>query len=177
MISSFELPESFPTIARASGPVFTFCAPEHVFDDIKGRRVLFSTVPRSSGPVFMFCAPGHFFSGAEGIRSHFHVLHSRTHFRRFRGHWVPFSCFSRPYSFSAIPRTSSPIFMCLRARTCFRQYRWRWVPFSCFVLPYSFSAVSRASGPILMFCAHVLVFGGTDSVRSRFHVLRSQTHF
>jgi ABC-type sulfate transport system permease subunit len=40
-----------------------------------------------------------------------------------------------------------------------------------------FSAVLRASGLVLMFCAPELVFGGTEGVVSRFHVLRSRTHF
>jgi hypothetical protein len=77
---------------------------------------------------------------------------------------VPFLYFARPDLFSAVSRTSCPIFMfcepghvfdcaegvgsrfhILRSRTCFRQYRGRRVPFSCFVLPDSFSAVPKAS--------------------------------
>jgi hypothetical protein len=34
-----------------------------------------------------------------------------------------------------------------------------------------------ASGPVFIFCASELVFGGTEGVRSCFHVLRSHTHF
>jgi hypothetical protein len=64
-----------------------------------------------SGAVLMFCAPGHVFGDTEGVGSRFHVLRSRTHFRRYRGHRVPFSCFAHPYSFSAIPRASGPVFM------------------------------------------------------------------
>jgi hypothetical protein len=60
----------------------------------------------------------------------------------------------------------------LRAHTCFRRYRGRQVPFSCCANPGSCSAVPRASGPIFMFCAPGLVFGGTEGVGSRFHVLR-----
>jgi hypothetical protein len=51
------------------------------------------------------------------------------------------------------------------------------VPFSCFARPYSFSAVPRASGPVIMFCPPGLIFGGTECVESRFHVLRSRTRF
>jgi hypothetical protein len=68
-------------------------------------------------------------------------------------------------------------FHVLRARNRFRRCRGFRVSFSCFARPDSFSAVPRASGPVLMFGALRLVFVGTESVRSRFHVLRSQTHF
>jgi hypothetical protein len=44
----------------------------------------FLAVPRASGPVFMFCAPEHIFGGTEGIGSHFHVLRSQTLFRCYR---------------------------------------------------------------------------------------------
>jgi hypothetical protein len=58
----------------------------------------------------------------------------------------------------------------LRYWTCFRRFRGRWVPFSYFLRPDSFSAVPRASAPVFMFCPPELVFGGTEGVRSRFHV-------
>jgi hypothetical protein len=114
----------------------------------------FSAVPRSSGPVFMFCAPGLVFGGTEGVGSRFHSLHAQTHFRRYRGRRVPFSCFVFPDSFSAEPRASDHIFMfcatglvfggsegvgscfhILRSQTRFRRYRGRRVPFSCFARP------------------------------------------
>jgi hypothetical protein len=123
----------------------------------------FSTVPRAPGPVFMFCAPIIVFGGAECVVSRFHVLRSRTHFRRNQGRPVRFFCFARPDSFSVVPRASGPVFMfctpghvfggiggvgprflILRARTSFRRYGGRRVPFSCFALPDSFSAVPRA---------------------------------
>jgi hypothetical protein len=44
-----------------------------------------SAVPRASGPVFMFYAPEHIFDGTEGMGSHFYVLRSPTHFLRYRG--------------------------------------------------------------------------------------------
>jgi hypothetical protein len=135
----------------------------------------FSAVPRASGPVFMFCAPGLIFGGTERVRSHFHVLRSRTRFRRYRGRRVPFSCFARPVSFSAVPRASAPVFMfCtpglvfggtdgvgsrflfLRSRAHFRRYRGR---------------------PVFMFCAPGLIFGRNDGVGFRFHVLRARTRF
>jgi hypothetical protein len=100
--------------------------------------LLFSTVSMASGSFFMLCAPGHVFGGTEGIGSHFHVLRFQTHFRRYRG---------RP------------------------------LPFSCFALTDTFSAVRRASGPVFMFCAPKLVFGGSDGVRSNFHVCVLHTHF
>jgi hypothetical protein len=52
--------------------------------------------------------------------------------------------------------------------------------FSCFPLPnsfFTFLALRRASGPDFMFCDAGLVFGGTEGVGSRFHVLRARTRF
>jgi hypothetical protein len=46
-----------------------------------------------------------------------------------------------------------------------------------FAHPYSFCAVPRASGPVFKFCALGLILGGTEGVGTRFHVLRSPTHF
>jgi hypothetical protein len=105
-------------VQRASGPVFVFCAPELIFDGIEGVgsrfRVLhsrcrfsrfrgrrapfscfalsdsFSAVPRASVPVFKFCAPRLIFVSTKGVRSHFHVLRSRTFFRWCRVRRVPF---------------------------------------------------------------------------------------
>jgi hypothetical protein len=175
-LTSFALPDSFSTVPRASGPVFMFCALDWI-----------STVPRASGPIFMSCAPALHFGGNERVGSHFHVLRSRTHFRRYRGRLVSFSCFAGPESFSAVARASGPVFMfcvpgivfdgtvgvrsrfhVLQVRNHFRRYRGRRVPLSCFAIPDSFSAVPSASGP---------VFGGNERVRSRFHVLRFQTRF
>jgi hypothetical protein len=222
--SCFPLPDMFLGVARVSGPVFTFRTPGLVFSGTEGVESLFrvlrswtlfwwyrgrrfpfscfalsnsfSVVPRASGPVFTLFAPGHVFSGNEGVRSRFHVLRSRTHFLRYRGRRVPFSCFPLPDSFSAVSRASGPVFMfCvpvlvfggtkgvgshfldLRSMTRFRWYQRRRVPFSCFVRPASFSAVPRASCTVFLFCAPEIIFGGTEGVGSRFHVLRAQTHF
>jgi hypothetical protein len=68
-------------------------------------------------------------------------------------------------------------FHVLHARTRFRRYRGRQVPFSCFAFSDSFSAVARALGPFYMFCAHGLIFGGSEGVVSLFHVLRSRARF
>jgi hypothetical protein len=68
-------------------------------------------------------------------------------------------------------------FNVLRARTRFRRYQGHRVPFFCFALPESFSAVPGASDPVFMFGAPGLIFGGTEGVRSRFHVFRSRTRF
>jgi hypothetical protein len=194
--SYFALSDSFSAIPRASGPVFMFCAPRLIFGSTEGARsrfhVLrkldsFSAVPSTSGPVFMFCASGLVFGGTECARSHFHVFCSRTCFCRCGGRQVPFSCFALPYSFSAEPRPSAPVFMfcilglvfggtegvgsyfhILRARTRFLRYRGHRVPFSCFVLPGTFSTRRRASGLNFMFWALGLVFGATEGVGSRF---------
>jgi hypothetical protein len=129
------------------------------------------------GSVFIVCAPGLVFVGNEGVGSCFHVLRARTRFHRYRGRRVPFSCYDRPDSFSAVPRASGPVFMfcacglifggkegvgshmnVLLARIHFRRYRGRRVPFSCYARPDSF-------------------FGRTEGVGSHFHVLRALTHF
>jgi hypothetical protein len=142
----------------------------------------------------MFRVPRHFFGDTEGIQSCFHIFRSRKCFRRYRGRQVPFSCFARPDSFSAILRASNPIFMfsspghvfsdtegvgsrfhVLRYQTHFRRYRVCRVPFSCFALHDNFLAVPSASGPVFMFCAPGQIFGSTEGVGSRFHILRSRT--
>jgi hypothetical protein len=165
--------------------VLIFCVPELIFSDTQGVgscfHVLrarthfrqyrgrpfpfsyfaltdtFSVVQRASGAIFMRCAPRHVFSGAEGFGFRFQVLRSRTCFRRFRGRRVPFSCFALPNTFSAVRRSSGPVFM--------------------FFAPGHVSTVRRASGPVFIFCAPRLVFGDSEGVRSRFHVLLSRTRF
>jgi hypothetical protein len=144
----------------------------------------------------MFCAAGLVFGGKEGFGSRFHILRSRTYFRRCRVRRVPFSCFTCPDSFSAVQSASGPVFMfcvpglvfggaecvefrfqVLHARTHFRRFRGRRVSFSFFAHPDSFWMVPRASGPAFMFCAPGLVFRDAECVGSRFHVLRSRTRF
>jgi hypothetical protein len=156
----------------------------------------FSAVPKASGPVFMFCTPRLIFHFTEGVGFCFHVLSSQTHFRRYRWNRVPFSCFALTDSFSAVPGASGPVFMfcvpelvfggtesvgsrfhVLRTHNRFRRCRVRRVPFSCFTLPDSFSAVPGASGPVFLFCSPGLIFGGTEGVGSRFHVLYSRICF
>jgi hypothetical protein len=193
--SSFALPDSFSTVPMASDPVFIFCVPVLVFRGIEGVGSRFScfalpdsfsAVPRASGPVFMFCTPGLVFGGYEVFGSCFHVLRARTRCLRYRGRRVPFSCFVRPDSFSAVPRASGPVFMCcipglifggvecigsgfmFCADSRFQLYRGRGVPFSGFSRPNSFSAVQRESGSVFMFCATGLVFGGMEEVGSSF---------
>jgi hypothetical protein len=143
-----------------------FCAPGLVFGDVEcvGSR------------FHVLCARTHF-RWYRGRRSRFHVLRARSHFRRYRGRRVPFSCFARPSSISAEPRSSDSVLHVLRSRTRFRRCRVRLVPFSCFAHPNSFSAVPKAFGPVFMFCAPGHVFGGTEGVWSHFHVLRVGTRF
>jgi hypothetical protein len=183
LVFLFSHPDWFSTVPRASGPIFMFCVPGLIFDgteDVgsrlhvlrfrtsfrrnRGRRVLFScfalsdsfwararveflcfalpasfgAVLRASGPIFMFCARGLIWGGTYDVRFRFHILRSRTHFRRYRWHRVPFACFPFPDSFGALPRAPSPIFM---------------------------------------FCTPILIFGGNEGARSRFHILRSRIRF
>jgi hypothetical protein len=86
--SYFALPKPFPTVTRASGPAFILMHSDP-----------FSAIPWVRGPVFMFCAPRSIFGGTEGVRTRFHVLRSRNHFRRYQGRRVPFSCFVLEDSF------------------------------------------------------------------------------
>jgi hypothetical protein len=79
----------------------------------------FSTVPRASAPIYMFCAPVLVFGGAEGIGSRFHVLRARTHFRRYRRRRVSFSCFTLPYTYSAVRRVSGPVVIFCASRVIF----------------------------------------------------------
>jgi hypothetical protein len=137
--SYFTRPDLFSTVLRATCPIFMFSAPDLIFGGTEGVGVLFSyfalsysfsavpsesgpfscfalpdsfsVVPRASNLVFMFSAPVHVFGGVEGVGSRFHVLCSRTRFRRYRGRRVPSSCFARPDSFSAEPRALAPVFM------------------------------------------------------------------
>jgi hypothetical protein len=144
----------------------------------------------------MFCASKLVFGGTEGVGSRFHVLRAGTSLRWCRVRRVLLSRFSHPDSFSTLPRASGLVFMLsapgfvfgvtegvgscfhvLRAPTRFRWYRGRRVPFSCLAIPDSFSTVPKASDHVFTFCAPGLVFGGTGGVGSRFHVLRSRTHF
>jgi hypothetical protein len=146
-----------------------FCSPG-------GRRVPFSCFPRTdssfavlgaSGPVFMFCPPELVFDYTDGVGSRLHVLRSRTHFRQYRVRQVPFSCFTRPDSYSAVRWASGPVFIFCAprlvfgntegARTGFHRFRVRRVPFSYFARSNSFSPVSSASDPYFMFCSPVLV--------------------
>jgi hypothetical protein len=184
-VSCFPFSDIFSAVPRASGTAFMFYAPEHVFSGMEG--VL--------GLIFMFCAPGLVFGGTEGVWSYFHVLRSRTYFRRYRVRRVPFSCFVPPNSFSAVPRATGPVsifyasglvfdgtegvasrFHVLRSRSRFWRYGGRRVPFSCFARPDSFQVVPRASVPVFMFCSPGLIFDSTEGVGSRFHILRSRTY-
>jgi hypothetical protein len=172
-----------------------FCAPVLFFVGT-GSQVPFlcfslpdsvAAVPRALGPFFMFSATRLIFSSIEGIGSRFHVLRSRTRFRRHRQRRVPFSCFALLDPFSLDPSALCPVFggtdgvgyrfYVLRSRTRFRRYRWRRVSFSCFALPDPSSAIPTASGPVFMFYATGAVFVSTERVMSCFHVLRSRTLF
>jgi hypothetical protein len=137
-------------------PISCFALHCH-FRRFRGRRVpfscfplsgLFLALPRATVFVFLFCATGLIFGVTEGVWSRFHVLHTRTRFRRNRGRRVPFSCFKLPDAFSAVPRETGTVFLfctpklifdcsgsvgyrfhVLRARNHFRRYQGRRVPF------------------------------------------------
>jgi hypothetical protein len=166
--------DSFSAVPRVSGLVFIFCARGLVFSSTEG-----------VGSRFHFCAPGIVFGGSEEVVSRFHILRSHTRFRRYRGRQLPFSCFARPDSFSAVPRVLGPgsmfcvprhifggtegigsCFNVLRVRTSFPWYRGRRVPFLWFAHPDLFSAVTGATRPVFMFFAPGLIFRGTGAIGS-----------
>jgi hypothetical protein len=196
--SRFRVLRSRTYIRRFQGRRFPFSYFAHLDTS--------STVSGASSLIFIFYAPRVVFGGIEGVGSHFYVLHTLTHFRRYRGRRVSFLCFAHPYSFSAVPRASGPIFMfcapglvfdgaecvvsrfhVLRARTNFRRYRGRPISFSCIPLPKSCFHVFRSLTcfwrcrerrvPFFMFCASGHVFGGTEDVNYCFHILRFRTRF
>jgi hypothetical protein len=116
-----------------------FCAPGLIFGDsegvgsrfyvlrsrthfrrYRGRRLPFSSfalpnpifaVPTASVPVFLFCAPRPILGGTDGVGSRFHVLRSKTHFHRYQGRRVSFSCFAIPDLFLPEPTVSGPVFL------------------------------------------------------------------
>jgi hypothetical protein len=140
--SFFALPDSFSAVTRASGPVFMFFTSGLIFGGTEGIGSRFHVfAPRIILP-FRRCRE------SKGIASHFLVLRAQILFRRYRSREVPFSFFTRPDSFSAVPRVSGHVFMfcapglvfggtegvrsrfrVLRARTRFRRYHGCRVPF------------------------------------------------
>jgi hypothetical protein len=168
----------------ASGPVFMFCTPKLVFSFTEG-----------AGSRFHVSYAQTSFRHYRGRRYRFHVLRSRTHFRRFRGR-CPVFMFCAPGLVLGGTEGVDPIFMfcppglvfdgtegvgscyfVLRSRTRFRWCRGRRVPFSRFALPGSFLALPWVSVSVFLFCVAGLVFGVTEGVWSRFHVLRFRPRF
>jgi hypothetical protein len=131
----------------------------------------------------MFCAHGHASGGTEGVGSHFHVLRAQTHFRRYRGRRVPFSCFARPDLFLVELRASTLIFMfCVPRIVSFgtKVVESRFPILKSrtfFALPGTFSAVRRLSALDFKFCASRLIFDTIEVVSTRFYVLRARTSF
>jgi hypothetical protein len=183
-----------------SSPVFKFCAPGLIFGGTIGtgcsfhvlrsrtrfgwyRRCQvpfsrfaltcsFSTVPWASGPVLMFCAPGLILGGTEGAESFFLVLHSCSRFRRYRWHWVPFSCFALPDSFWAVPWASGQVFMFCAPVLIFDNTVRIGSRFHVLRSQTRFGGTAGVRSLFLL-CAHVLMFDVTMSAGSRFHVLLS----
>jgi hypothetical protein len=131
---------------------------------------MFLGVPRPSGPFFTFGAPGHVFGGTEGVGSRFFILRARTHFRRYRGRRVSFSCFARPDSLSAVPRASGPVFMFCAPRLIFGGTEGVVSRFHVFGSTEGVRSLFHVLRPLL-------IFGGTEGVGSPFHVFRSRTRF
>jgi hypothetical protein len=125
----------------------------------------------------MFCAPRLIFDGIDGVGSHFLVLRFQTHFQRYRGRRVPFSCFAWSDSFSAVPKASSLVFMFCAPIIIFGGEKGVGSCFSFFALPDLFLVVPGASDRVFLFCAPWLDFNGTEGVGSRFHVLRFRARF
>jgi hypothetical protein len=158
--SCFAQSDSFSAIPMPPGPVSMFCAPKLIFISTEGSGFSFLSfmlrdsvwaILRAPSLVFMFSALGLVFGGTKGVGSSFQVLRYRTHFRRYRGHRVQFSCFMHPNSFWEVPRAPGPVlssltrfqryrghpvqFYVLGFHTRFRQYRGRRVQSPYFLLP------------------------------------------
>jgi hypothetical protein len=136
--SSFALPDSFSAVPRASGPVLMFCAPTLIFGGNEGVRSRFNVL--------------RVFGGTEGVGSCFHFLLARTRFWWYRGRWVPFSCFARSDSFSAVSSASGPVLMSCAAALIFSGTEG--VGSRLMSCSDSFSAVPRAS--VLFTCFELL---------------------
>jgi len=149
LFSRFALPDAFSAFPSGSGPVFKFCPPGCVFG-----------VTECVGSVFTFGAPGHVFGVTECVGSRFQVSRSGTRFPRFRVRRFPFSRFALLELFSVLMRALGPVFA-----------------FSHFVLPDAILPLPSASDPVFTFCALGRVFGITECVWSRFHVLRFRSLF
>jgi hypothetical protein len=139
--------------------------------------------PRASGPVFIFCAPRHIFGGTEGaLESRFHVLHSRTRlglyrgcgalfsyfelsksFGADRGRRVPFSSFALLDTFLAVSRARRPVFMFCAPEPVLDGTEGVWSSFHN-LRSRTLWAVPRESSPVYMFCVLILVSGGTEGV-------------
>jgi hypothetical protein len=140
-------------------PVLIFCPPRPVWGGTKGAGSnlcfalpdSFWAVKRALGLVFLFRASVLDFDVTGCVGSRFHVLRSRTCFRRYRGRRVPFSCFALSDTFSTVAKSH---FHVLRPRTRF--------------------GLMRASGPIFRFCAPEPVLDSTEGAGSSLNVLLSR---
>jgi hypothetical protein len=138
----FARPDSFLAALRASDPVIMFYAPGLVFGGTEGVRShsnteSFPAVPRAPYSIFFFCAQGLIFSGTEGVGSSFHVLRSRTRFRRNEGVWSHFHVLRSRLVFGGTKGSGSR-FHILRSRARSRRYGGRRVSISCIAQPDSF---------------------------------------
>jgi hypothetical protein len=178
--SCFVIPDLFLVVPSAPGPLFMFSAPEFIFDGTKdvvstfhvlrswtrSQRYIgwlihflwfllpysFSAVSRVSSPILIFCTPRLILCDTKGIRSTFHVLCSQTHFRRYWGWDVQFSCFARyrglPNSFWAVPTTPVLIFIFCTPGLVFNDIEGVKSNFYVLRSLTCFSAIPRLLGPV-----------------------------
>jgi hypothetical protein len=113
LISCFELSESFSRDTLGVGFCFHVLRSRTRFQRHREGQVPFScfafsdiflAVRRAEAPILMLCAPRLVFGGTVGVGSRFHVLRARTHFPRYRGRRVLFSCSAFPDKFLAVRR-------------------------------------------------------------------------
>jgi hypothetical protein len=135
-----------------------------------------SAVPMSFGLVIMFCSPKLIFGGSEGVGSRFNVLRVRTCFLRYRVRRVPFSCFARPDSFSAVSSVLCPYFMFCAPVLVFSGTGGIGSHFHVFFSGLVFSGTEGVGSRFHVLLLE-LIFGGTEGVRSRFPVLHPRTPF
>jgi hypothetical protein len=144
----------------------------------------------------MFCVPELIFGGTYGVGSRFHVLRSRSLFRRCGKRRVPFSYFAPPDSFSAVSMASSRVFMLcvpvrifggsegvgshfhgLRSGLVFGGFKGVVSGFHVLLSRTHFRRYRRRRVSFLCFALLGLVFGGTVGACYRFHILCARTHF
>jgi hypothetical protein len=161
LISYFTLLNSFLAVPLAPIPLLCFALKDP-----------FWAVRRVLGPIFIFRATGLIFGSTEGVSCSFHFERYQTHFQRYRGCRVLFSCFALPESFSALLRAPCPVFMFCAPELIVVSTMSIGCNFHVFRSKFIFDGAEGARFSF-HFYATGLVFGGSEDTGYRFHVVRA----